>query len=121
MKNEVGTMGEIAAARYLRRKGYQILTTNYHSRFGEIDIIADDRGTVVFVEVKTRVSSTFARPMEYVDYQKQQKIIRTALCFLAAQKLDCPCRFDVIEVYLEDRQRLRSQKLHHIKGAFAAE
>ncbi|WP_408643039.1 YraN family protein [Thermosinus carboxydivorans] len=70
----MGKMGENAAADYLARNGYKILMRNYRCRIGEIDIVAERQGTIVFVEVKTRSSEKFGFPAEAVNYRKQQKL-----------------------------------------------
>lgn len=72
MKN-MGLWGEDKAVEFLKVKNYTILVRNYHSRFGEIDIIARKQNTIIFVEVKTRKNTAFGFPAEFVDYQKQQK------------------------------------------------
>ena len=72
MKN-MGLWGENKAVEFLKAKNYTILARNYHSRFGEIDIIARKQSTIIFVEVKTRKNIAFGFPAEFVDYQKQQK------------------------------------------------
>ncbi|MDD4600441.1 hypothetical protein SDC9_05961 [bioreactor metagenome] len=98
---KVGNIGEQAAADLFQQAGYTILAKKFRSRTGEIDIIAKHRGTIVFVEVKTRRSTSFGFPAEAVTYTKQQKIIKTALCYLnMIQQPDSSCRFDVVEVFL---------------------
>lgn len=110
-----GSQGEEMAAEYLVRQGYRICARNYRVKVGEIDIIASLPGLVAFVEVKTRRSLRCGTPAQAVGYHKQQKIIRTALWYLRQMHMeDCFCRFDVIEVYLQNQQN----KIRHIKGAF---
>ena len=76
MRNKIeGDMGETRAAKFLREKGYRILQTNYKTKFGEIDIIAQDKNVIVFVEVKERATLAFGRPIEAVNFQKQQTIL----------------------------------------------
>ena len=70
---EIGNLGEDTACEYLKSHGYMILQRNYHSRYGEIDIIASKGDTVVFCEVKTRKNSSFGHASEYVDFRKQKK------------------------------------------------
>ena len=95
-----GNKGEDAVAGYLRRRGYRILERQYRCRYGEIDLIARSLdGTLCFVEVKTRASSRFSRPCEAVTPAKQQRLRMTAQYYLAYTGEDCPCRFDVAEVY----------------------
>lgn len=96
-----GNIGELAAASFLQQIGYKILAQNYRSKMGEIDIIAEHNGVIVFAEVKTRRNTLFGYPAEAVTYPKQQKIIKTALCYLnMIQKPYSPCRFDILEILL---------------------
>ncbi|HWR43191.1 YraN family protein [Sporomusa sp.] len=97
----VGDKGEQSAAIYLSKLGYKIITTKYRAKTGEIDIIAQDKEYLVFVEVKTRRSTVYGFPAEAVNFRKQQKIINTALCFLNHRGFtDMACRFDILEIYL---------------------
>ena len=114
---ERGTKGEQLAARYLKRQGYRILDQNYHSRFGEIDIIAERGDIIAFCEVKTRKDDSFASAMEAVDYKKQHKIIVTASQFLSQKEVELQPRFDVIEVYLE-KGLFSKARINHVEGAF---
>ena len=96
----LGNQGETYAAEYLRRQGCRILTRNYRTKIGEIDIVADDHGTLVFIEVKTRRGMHYGTPAEAVHYRKQQKIVQTAHWYLREQnKENAHCRFDVLEIY----------------------
>lgn len=116
-KNELGEKGESFAARYLEDNcGYTIVAKNYKNKIGEIDIIAQDHKTIVFVEVKTRKTVQYGFPSEAVDKRKQHKIANVAACYLSFKKLwQYPCRFDVIEVYANDETTV---KINHIKNAF---
>jgi putative endonuclease len=97
----------------LRKKGYKVLARNYHSRFGEIDIVAKKEKSIIFVEVKTRSSSQFGTPREAVNYFKLQKMIKTAHIFMKVYKLDGqPFQFDVIEVIGKEEPF----KIEHIKN-----
>ena len=97
----LGAFGEAAAAEYLRKKHYRILGMNYRCTQGELDVIARQRDTVVFVEVKLRHEGGFAPAAEYVTASKQRKLRLAAEAWLAENELDdVPCRFDVIEIYL---------------------
>ena len=88
---------EDAAAEFLRRRGYKIAQRNFATRLGEIDIVAVDEGMVVFVEVKSRVSTEYGPPEVAVDGRKQAKLRRIAQLFLERHRLlDTPCRFDVV-------------------------
>ena len=122
--NIQGELGEVLAARSLRDKGYDILAANYHSRYGEIDIIAADDTYIVFVEVKTRSAGAIATPAAAVTAAKQRKIIQTALLYLADTGVDLQPRFDVVEVYLTraaDGEVPRVEELNHIVSAFEAD
>ena len=116
MSNKVlGDRGESCAARYLGAQGYQILAQKYRTKIGEIDLIAKDRDTLVFVEVKTRRSVRCGLPAEAVNYRKQRKIIQTAMWYLREKQMDqTPCRFDIVEVYAAGSE----WRIHHLKGAF---
>ena len=77
-----GERGEGLACRFLKKRKIKVITKNFRSRFGEIDIVADDSGTLSFVEVKSRSSTSFGLPEEFVDKRKQHKIIKTALIYI---------------------------------------
>lgn len=98
-RQRLGSEGESLAVAYLERLGYRTLERNYRTRFGEIDIVADDEGTVVFVEVKTKTGSDFGDPVEEVTLQKQRQIISMGE-FYSTYCLppNTPCRFDVVAV-----------------------
>ena len=95
----LGKVGESAACNELRRLGYEILETRYRTRFGEIDIVARDGDTTVFVEVKTRSGTEFGDGPEAVTAWKRRRISMMALDYVSRQRLhDAPCRFDVVAV-----------------------
>ncbi len=95
----LGRRGEEAAGRYLVSVGYRILERRYRTRAGEIDFIAEEGDTLVFVEVKTRSSLSFGRPAEAVDARKRSRIACAASLYLARRAAaDRSCRFDVVEV-----------------------
>lgn len=110
MSRILGIFGEKQAEKYLKKIGYKILDKNFHSPFGEIDIIALDGKTLVFIEVKKRNNNSFATGAEYVDLKKQKKIISTAMIYIQKNQNECDMRFDVVEI--------NSDKLTHIKNAF---
>ncbi|MCI7813879.1 MAG: YraN family protein [Lachnospiraceae bacterium] len=97
---ELGSRYESIAASYLEEKGYQILERNYRSRRGEIDLIALDSGTIVFIEVKYRSERKKGDPLEAVGWRKQSQICRTARVFLMERQIspDQACRFDVVGI-----------------------
>lgn len=98
-RQSLGKTGEELACRRLRRLGYEILARRYRTRFGEIDIVANDRGTIVFVEVKSRAGNAFGAAAAAVTVWKQRRIADMAVEFLARRRLtDYPCRFDVVTV-----------------------
>jgi len=93
--------GEFIACRYLKKIGYVILEKNYRSRYGEIDIIAEDRESLCFVEVKSRKNTHYALPEEYVDKRKQKRLLKTSMIYLSDRgKSDIDRRFDVVLVDL---------------------
>ena len=112
--NTLGKDGEDIAAAFLKKKGFRIIEKNYRTVFGEIDIIAQDRGVIVFVEVKTRSDTTFGYPFEAVNPKKREKIRKVALCFMKRQKKESPARFDVMSI-TRDRGETR---IEHIQDAF---
>ncbi len=115
LRINLGKKGEDIAASYLRDKGFKIIARNYRDKFGEIDIIARDRRTWVFVEVKTRHSIRFGLPEEAVTTTKQQQIIRVASNYLVHhQLLDEPVRFDVIAVMMKPG----NSEITHLVSAF---
>lgn len=114
----LGHWGESVAAEYLRKKRYTLVAANYRCRAGEIDLIAENRQFLVFVEVKLRKSADFARAMEYVDLKKQNRIKQTALLYLSQHETEKCARFDVIEVYAPDGIRTAKPKIRHLEDAF---
>ena len=99
----LGEAGEKLACAELQRRGYAILARRYRTRFGEIDIVARDGTTTVFVEVKSRLSDDFGGGADAVTAWKQRKVTRMAIDYLARHGLhDRPCRFDVVTVDLVD-------------------
>ena len=99
LHNEFGKWGEDFAAAFLREQGYVILERDWHSGHRDIDIVAVDGQTIVFVEVKTRKTGTPGAGLAAVDIRKQQRIARAAMCFLMNRNmLGHPVRFDVIEI-----------------------
>lgn len=98
-RRALGCAGEDAACAELRRRGYEILARQYRTRAGEIDIVARDGATTVFVEVKTRRGQEFGGGAAAVTWRKQRRIARVAQQFLARHgTIDRPCRFDVVVV-----------------------
>ena len=113
----LGRWGEEQAARYLRKKRFKIVERNFTCRLGEIDIIAREKDSLVFVEVKTKSGHGHPPPRYSVNQRKQRQIIRVAKCYL--KKLvrpDVRCRFDVIEIIAGSGKR--PEKIVHLVGAF---
>ena len=110
-KKLLGRAGEIKAVKFLKKKGFKILKKNYQTPFGEIDIIAEDNGAIVFVEVKTRTSEEYGLPCQAVDKRKQEKYYKIATYYLQREKkMDAECRFDVVEI--------ENKEINHIFNAF---
>ena len=98
-RQSLGTLGESLACEALSRRGYAILARRYRTRFGEIDIIAEQAGVLVFVEVKARRSAACGRAVEAVSPAKRRRIGAMALDYLAwTGRLEAPCRFDVVAI-----------------------
>ncbi|MGN0464439.1 MAG: YraN family protein [Acutalibacteraceae bacterium] len=98
--NEKGNMGEAFACGLLKSKGYNIVCRNYTSRYGEIDIIAEKDGYIVFVEVKARKIRSVVSPAEAVTPEKQKKIVKASLMYLQSSACGLQPRYDVIAVEL---------------------
>jgi putative endonuclease len=98
-RQSLGISGETLACDELQRRGYAILARRYRTRFGEIDIIARDGRTIVFVEVKARVTDDFGGAAAAITGWKARRIARMALDYLSRRRLhDHPCRFDVVAI-----------------------
>ena len=115
----LGQRGERAAGRYLRRLGYIIVARGERGPLGEIDLVAVDGRTIVFVEVKTRRSHDAGHPTEAVGPEKQKRLTRLALAYLKRHDLlECAARFDVLAITWPEGAR--KPKLQHYKNAFEA-
>jgi len=110
---KLGRAGEAAAERFLESLGWRILARSWRTRMGEVDLIARDGSTVIFVEVKARSSGRFGPAECAVDRRKQGRIVRAALAYLQREKLDAPVRFDVVA--------LQDGEIRHVKDAFSAQ
>ena len=103
----LGKKGENVAAHYLKKKGYKIVEQNFTTPFGEIDIIAWDKTTLVFIEVKTRQNTRYGQPFESVTRKKMEKISKVALYYLKRFKSLPPARFDVLNIiYFDNRPQI---------------
>jgi putative endonuclease len=117
-RHALGKRGEDEAARYLQKLGYEIVGRNIRTRLGELDLIARDRGVLVFVEVKTRSSGEFAAPELSVDGRKRRKLYDLALAYLSNLGEPADCRFDVLGIILRPRGQ---PAIRHIQDAFRVE
>lgn len=114
-KKRLGKAGEDRAARFLAKQGFRIIERNHRAPYGEIDLIALDRGELVFVEVKTRTSDAFGSPELSVNPRKQQRMIKAALAYIKHKRLhQMPCRFDVVAI-----SHATEKEIEHIRNAFA--
>ncbi len=119
-KNRIslGKQGEDLATEFLQKKGLTIIIRNYRQKFGEIDIIARDQETLVFIEVKTRKSLLFGQPFEAVNKKKQAQISMLALDYMTRNKLsDQAARFDVISIVMDTPN---APKIEHLVNCFEA-
>lgn len=112
---ELGIRGESMAVNYLQKQGYKILQRNFRCRHGEIDIICSREHTIIFVEVKTRISTNFGTPEESITRTKQHHIHKAALAYLETCNQPFPeIRFDVIGILCDDGQ----YHINHLPAAF---
>jgi len=113
-RKALGAEGEKAVKAFLEGQGYRILESNFRTRYGEIDIIAAVERTLVFVEVKTRVSSNCGIPEEAVNWRKQQRIRRLAVEYLSmpGHERFCDFRFDVAAVTANDKGEIEEINLY---------
>jgi putative endonuclease len=109
----LGQEGEDRACQYLRQQGYEIIARNWRSRFGEIDIIARNEGSLVFVEVKTRSKAGFGGPEAALGLHKRKRIIAAAKAYLGMVESDLPVRFDLVAI--------QGEGVTLYKGAFCEE
>jgi len=114
-KKELGRRGEEVAFRFLKKKGYRIIEKNYACKMGEMDIIAKEKDTLVFIEVKTRTSALFGPPQLAVNFSKQRQLSKVALNYLKEKRLeDVKARFDVVAIFLGGKE----EEIELIKDAF---
>ncbi len=112
-KKEIGNRYEKIVEKFLEKKGYKIIQSNYRNFIGEIDIISKYKNCIVFIEVKARKSDKYGLPRESVTKRKIDKIRKCSLMYLRDNNIyDHPLRFDVVEVYINEK------KINHIKNAF---
>lgn len=117
-KSRLGNIGEDVAIKFFRKKGYKILERNFRTKKGEIDLIAERDGQLVFVEVKTRSSENFGEPVQFVNVAKQKRILAAALFYLTKNKLwHKKVRFDIIGI----TKKGDNIDIKHEKNAFTLE
>jgi putative endonuclease len=115
-RKELGARGETLAAEYLAGQGYRVLSRNYRSALGELDLVAQDGPELVFVEVKTRIGGQHIAPEESVSPSKAARLARLAEAYLSDRKRhDAMWRIDVIAVLLDGTGRL--VRLDHLRNA----
>lgn len=114
----MGAWGEAQAAQFLKKKRYRLVAAGYKTRFGEIDLIVQNRQFLVFVEVKLRKSANFAQAMEFVDFRKQDRLRKTAMIYLDQNPTELQPRFDVIEIYAPQGIETALPQINHLEDAF---
>jgi putative endonuclease len=119
-RQELGALGERHAARALRAAGLQLLERNFRCRRGELDLIAREGDTLVFIEVRTRTDTNVMTPLESVNERKQARIILLAREYLRTRRMpECRCRYDVVEVTATPWGNVLD--IRHLPGAFVEE
>jgi putative endonuclease len=124
-KKAIGNFGERAAAKHLKKSKYKIVSRNYVAFGKEIDIIAENKEYIVFCEVKTRKTDAaliekYGRPRDAVNKEKQKHIVTVAQAYLARHKSNKKPRFDIIEVYLKNENKIVLEEIVHLTDAFRA-
>lgn len=118
VRTVIGSEGERAAAEFLEARGYRILDRNYRTRLGEIDLVAEEGRTLVFVEVKVRRNDRFGGPAAAITAAKQARIARLAQQYVVSRRLgERPCRFDVVLIWGDDPG---TRRIELLPGAFDA-
>lgn len=113
---EIGSLGEKLALELLKAKGYRVKCKNFRTPFGELDIVATHRGSIVFIEVRTRTTSSLGPPFLSVTRIKQTHIIKNALFYLKRYgRIDSNWRIDVVSVKLDSERTL--ENIEHIENA----
>ena len=114
---DIGVFGEERAAEYLKKRKFKIVARNFKIIFGEVDIIARNRKEIVFAEVKTRSSKSFASPAEFVDNDKIKRITRVIEFFMKHYKCKLSPRIDVIEVYISiNDDKYTVERVNHLEN-----
>lgn len=115
---ETGARAEDFAAGILREKGMELLTRNYYTPYGEIDLIVRDGNCIAFVEVKARREGSMVRPAQAVDRRKQKRITQSAVCYLMENPMDLQPRFDVFEIVMEKGKSFSVRSYQYIINAY---
>ncbi len=116
---KLGREGEEEAVKFIKKQGYRILQTNFKTKSGEIDIIAEDKKVVAFIEVKTRSTTEYGSPLSAVTPSKQKKIAQVANQFLIRHKVENrECRFDIVAI-LANAENPKTWEIELIKDAFS--
>ncbi len=119
-RKKLGNFGEAIAGDYLAEKNYKIITRNYRCRYGEIDIIAEKDGVLVFVEVKTRTNKSFGPVISQISQKKINRIYKTAEYYIGKfLKTDKDCRIDLI-ILFTDGVNFENYQIKHIENIFTA-
>ena len=113
-KIKTGNEGEDLAADFLKQKGFVVLEKNYRYKKSEIDLIVSQGNWLVFVEVKTRTSTYFGYPEEFVDYHKKKMIFKGALQYMYEKNWQGNVRYDIVAINIVNG----SPRIHHIEDAF---
>ena len=113
-----GDWGEALVEKYLSERSCRIVEREWRCRLGEIDLIAEKDGMLLFVEVKLRTNLRYGMPCEYVTAKKQEKLRAAALLYLSMHGLDVPARFDVAEVYTDVHRSAGKTRIAYIENAF---
>ncbi|MEK7510591.1 MAG: YraN family protein [Patescibacteria group bacterium] len=113
-KKDTGKIGENLARRYLEKRGYKIIEQNWSTRYGEIDIVAENKDCVALVEVRTKVGEQFGTPEETLNYTKMQKVLGNALAYMGRKRTLKPYRIDAVCVVLDESRNL--QRINHYEN-----
>ena len=114
----IGAWGEEMAANWIRKQGGKVIAANFRCRFGEIDLICEEKGYLCFTEVKLRKGIGYGRAGEFVDFRKQNKLRTTAQFYLLKHPTALQPRFDVIEIYAPYGMETKAPEITRIENAF---
>lgn len=118
-RQELGRRGEQFAAEFLRLRGLRILARRFRTPVGELDLVCDDRGTVVFVEVKSQSDDRLCDPQDRLNVTKRRRLLKAARWFIHGRRLASrPCRFDVVTVILTGAG---APRIRHFADSFLPE